>query len=82
MEHSWVQRWQERVEEGGRMWPVQVGQYSSWEGQVSPVGGCISDMCLLCVSVDLDCSVFFAKTLWEAMPNGVEEFFNSYGYSY
>lgn len=32
------------------------------------------------VSVDLDCSDFFAKMLWEAMPNGVDKFLFSQGH--
>lgn len=59
------------------MRPVQVGQCLSWLGWSKSFSSRwlhLFDTCLMSVSIDLDCSVFFAKMLWEAMPNRVGEF--------
>lgn len=69
--------------EGCDLWVIQIGQCLSWLGWSK----CFSSWWLhlfvtylVSASVDLDFSVFFAKMLWEAMPNEVGGFLSSQSY--
>lgn len=69
-------RWEDATCPGKAVFVLVLG----WSKSFSSGWLHLFDTYLMSVSTDLVCFVFFAKMLWEAMPNGVGEFLFSQGY--